>query len=81
MKKIPFREFQQMGTKLLDDLPIALTRYGKVVAYVRKDKGSGSSFKKTFDETKKIANNWKPAKECKHGIPTALCKDRKCRGT
>jgi len=67
MKKIPFREFQQKGTKFLEDLPIALTRYGKVIAIVKSPQGelNQEDIEKDYVET------------CKHGYPAHLC--TKCK--
>jgi len=73
MKTVPFREFQQKGTKYLDGLPIALTRYGKIVAIVKLP--SAESFIQDSIEEPKKPKGY--IQSCKHGYPAHLC--TKCK--
>ena len=67
MQKVSLRDFQLKPSKYLEELPIALTRYGTVIAIVKSPQGemNQEDIEKDFVET------------CKHGYPAHLC--TKCK--
>ena len=69
MKKVSLRNFQLKPSKYINDLPIALTRYGKVIAFIKK-KLNGKTVKKLIEKKKRV-------RTCLHGYPIHIC--QKCR--
>ena len=79
MKQIPLRLFQQKATQYLDDLPVALTRYGRVVCYIYPDKAKDEPITKS--KPPKEAPSENKIEMCKCGDNMkGLCPKRKCAG-
>ncbi len=96
MKEVGIREVQIYLTTLLKDLPFAITRYGKIIAYVEEFKNdaifaiNGTEEPQKFDSRIEKEINAPKAKyikehagrvKCKHGNIPGLCKYTKCRKT
>jgi len=80
MRKVSLRSFQLKPTKYLKDLPIALTRYGKVICFIGPlPKAVSKHFRKEEKKKEAIAGahsvtRGDDVKLCKHGAQIGLCK-------
>jgi hypothetical protein len=76
MKKVGIKEFRRDIHNYLNDLPITLTRYGKVVAHVieyKKEVDEGMDELKV-PENMPVRKTTFDIKQCKHGSKVGLCK-------
>lgn len=71
--KIPLRLFQQEAKKFLKDLPIELTRYGRVIAVVYSPGGPAKKISETPEKILPETPDY-DFRLCKHGARIGICK-------
>ena len=88
MKQVSIRELQVNLTTLLKDLPLEITRYGKVVAKIVTVRDGQTNFVepnvtvKSEDKEKNVTvkpPNPYRSPTCEHGYLQSMCKFDKCR--